>query len=106
MRSARKEEEERQQEVEEFNENVEVLPNADEVPEIGDEELSDENPNTVPKEVAEVEKNAFKLPSSGRLIRNIDSAPEKAKRLWITPHQTVRLQRLLQVCFSMFAFFV
>lgn len=96
MRSARKEEEERQQEVEEFNENVEVLPNADEVPEIGDEELSDENPNTVPKEVAEVEKNAFKLPSSGRLIRNIDSAPEKAKRLWITPHQTVRLQRLLQ----------
>lgn len=100
MRSARKEEEQHlQQEVEEFSENVEVLPNADEVPEIGEElpPSGDENQNSVPGELAKVEKNAFKLPSSGRLIRNIDSAPEKAKRLWITPQQTVRLQRLLQV---------
>lgn len=99
MRSARKEEEQHQQEAEEFCENVEVLPNADEVPEIGEElpPSDEENQSSVPGNLAEVEKNAFKLPSSGRLIRNIDSAPEKAKRLWITPQQTVRLQRLLQV---------
>ena len=45
----------------------------------------------------EMEFNSFTLPSSGRMIRNIDTAPPKSKRLWITPIQTVRLRRFLQV---------
>ena len=91
----------------EFQDAVEVLPNADEVPEIG-EELGQENPSEseekVPANQHEFEQNSFKLPSSGRLIRNIDSAPVKSKRLWITPVQTVRLRRLLQVCLSCFIY--
>ncbi|OTF78517.1 peroxisomal membrane protein PEX16-like protein, partial [Euroglyphus maynei] len=42
------------------------------------------------------ETQLFRLKSSGRIIRNIDQAPAKEKRTWLTPQQQQRLQRLLQ----------
>ena len=83
----------------EFQDAVEVLPNADEVPEIGEEPCQEQVDGRLGEMTSsdQLEQNSFKLPSSGRLIRHIDSAPAKSKRLWITPVQTVRLRRLLQV---------
>lgn len=76
----------------EFFDAVPTLPDADEVPEM------DEDGDNKTVDQFEIEYNSFKLPSSGRMIRNIEAAPPKSKRMWITPVQTVRLRRLLQVC--------
>ncbi|KAJ6219194.1 hypothetical protein RDWZM_005006 [Blomia tropicalis] len=81
MRVSRKE----QEQIEE----IPILPDAEDVPD------NDECPEKIVDQY-EVEMNSFKLPSSGRIIRNIDSAPPKSKRMWITPLQTIQLRRLIQ----------
>lgn len=42
-------------------------------------------------------EQAFQLKSSGRIIRNIDQAPPKEKRMWITYAQTCRIKQFLLV---------
>lgn len=42
-------------------------------------------------------EQAFQLKSSGRIIRNIDQAPPKEKRMWITYAQTCRVKQFLLV---------
>lgn len=55
-----------------------------------------------PPESVEI-KDAFRL-TSGRVIRSIDNAPPKDKRMWITPVQAEKLQSLLQVGWRFFKF--
>lgn len=63
-----------------------------------DEEFEDSPESGVfSEDDGELERISFQLPSSGRFIRNIKMAPPKDKRMWITPIQSIRLKRLLQV---------
>lgn len=60
------------------------------------EEFENESLTSINPLQSGIDDQAFQLRSSGRLIRNIEKAPPKEKRIWITPAQTKKLRIFLK----------
>lgn len=56
----------------------------------------------MPESPEEIENSTFRLSSSGRVLRNIENAPAKSERMWLTPSQAIKLRKLVQVSINSF----